>query len=96
MKKKIIITNIDWNQNLIGYEIYRNKYSLWHIYIVLVQVFLHLFTCHTTQALIKCPLFLIIFDLIYPTFIFYLYYLFFKKLDKWEWTVYLISNPVIP
>jgi hypothetical protein len=28
-------------------------------------------------------LFLIAFDLIYPTFIFYLYYLFFKKLDKW-------------
>jgi hypothetical protein len=39
----------------------------------------HLFTCHTTQALIKCPLFLITFDLIYPTFIFYLYYLFLKK-----------------
>jgi hypothetical protein len=29
---------------------------------------------------------LITLDLIYPTFIFYLYYLFFKKLDKWEWT----------
>jgi hypothetical protein len=41
----------------------------------------------STQALIKCPLFLITFDLIYPTFIFYLYYLFFKKLDKWEWSI---------
>jgi len=29
---------------------------------------------------------LITFDLIYPTFTFYLYYLFFKKLDKWECT----------
>jgi len=53
-------------------------------YNVLVQILVHLFTRHTTQALIKCPLFLITFDLIYPTFIFYLYYLFFKKLDKWE------------
>jgi amino acid permease len=55
-----------------------------HVYIVLVQMLVHLFTCHTTQALIKCPLFLITFDLIYPTFIFYLYYVFFKKLGKWE------------
>jgi hypothetical protein len=46
-------------------------------------ILVHLFTCHTTQALIKYPLFLIAFDLIYPTFIFHLYYLFFKKLDKW-------------
>jgi hypothetical protein len=40
-----------------------------HVYIVLVQILVHLFTCHTTQALIKCPLVLITFDLIYPTFI---------------------------
>ena len=40
------------------------------VYIVLVQILIHLFTCHTTQALIKCPLFLSTFDLIYPTFIF--------------------------
>ena len=40
------------------------------VYIVLVQILVHLFTCHTTQALIKCPLFLSTFDLIYPTFIF--------------------------
>ena len=50
-----------------------------HVYIVLVHILIHLLTCHTTPALIKCPLFLITFDLIYPTFIFYLYYLFFKS-----------------
>jgi hypothetical protein len=33
-----------------------------HVYIVLVQILVHLFTCRTTQALIKCPLFLITFD----------------------------------
>jgi hypothetical protein len=38
--------------------------------IVMVQILGHLFTCHTTKTLIKCPLFLITFDLIYPTFIF--------------------------
>ena len=32
-------------------------------------------------------MFLIIFDLIYPTFIFYVCCLFFKKLDKWECTI---------
>ena len=41
-----------------------------HVYIVLVHILVHLLTCHTTHALIKCPLFLITFDLIYPTFIF--------------------------
>ena len=32
-----------------------------------------------SPSLIKCPLFLNTFDLIYPTFIYYLYYLFFSK-----------------
>ena len=41
-------------------------------YIVLFQILVLLFTRHTPQALIKCPLFLIVFDLIYPTFISYL------------------------
>ena len=50
-----------------------------HVYIVLVQIVFHLFSRHTTQALIKCPLFLNTFVLIYPTFIYYLYYLFVSK-----------------
>ena len=37
--------------------------------IVLVHSCVPFFTRHTTQALIKCPLFLITFDLIYPTFL---------------------------
>ena len=57
-------------------EIYGNIHCIAHrhVYIVLVQILIHLLTCHTTQALIKCPLFLFSFDLIYPTFIFYLYF----------------------